>query len=104
MTQNEIISELKKRFCTREEISVWLNCHDRSARRFIENIKSEFPVIHSSRIKGYKIATTKEDLKLVEESIKDNRSKAIAIFEGSKQLNNFVAMYGSEYQQLSLKF
>jgi hypothetical protein len=91
-------------FVTRDQLASILKCGDRQARLFMQEVKKQFPVISSSKIKGYKIASTASDLALVEQSIRDNRAKAISIFEGQKKLKDFMKSYHKDMEQLTFDF
>lgn len=99
-----VILNMKYGFVSRDQVASILKCGDRQARLFIQKVKKYYPVISSSKNKGYKIATTADDLALVEQSIKDNRAKAISIFEGQKKLKDFMKSYHKDVEQLTFNF
>jgi len=98
------IYRMKCGFVTRDQLASMLKCSDRQARLFIQEVKKRLPVISSSKIKGYKIATTADDLALVEQAIKDNRAKALSILAGQKELKKFMKSYHKDVEQLTFDF
>jgi biotin operon repressor len=99
------IELLQERFVSKYELMEILHLPNRQVRKLVQDIKKDYPVISTSNHEGYKIATAPEDLPLVLDSIKNNRSKAISIFVGIKQLKMFAAKYGEDgSEQLTLEF
>ncbi len=104
---NRIIDLLKERFVSRAELMHLTNKSDRAVRAMVQELKKEYPVISSSNFRGYKIATDADDLSLVDNAIRDNRSKAISIFEGQKKLKEFYSAFTEDadrHTQLKLDF
>lgn len=94
---------LHQRFYTKPELMDILHVPDRVLRKMVQTLKRLYPVISTSNHAGWKIATTSDDIPLVEDSIRNNRSKAISIFEGQKQLKEFLkAQNHEEGEQLTL--
>ena len=94
---------LHQRFYTKPELMDILHVPDRVLRKMVQTLKRLYPVISTSNHAGWKIATTADDIPLVEDSIHNNRSKAISIFEGQKQLKEFLkAQNREEGKQLTL--
>ena len=105
INKDDIVATLKERFVTRQELSLMLETSDRQARDWMQELKQEYPVISVSSRKGYKIATSEEDIELAAESARQNRSKALSIFEGQKELRRFLDSFNAEQdKQLSLDF
>ena len=99
-----IVELLKERFVTRGELSGLFNMSDRNVRACIADLKKEFPIISTSNQCGYKIATTESDLPLVEDSLRNNRNKAIAILVGMKKLKEFYRQHRhEEFEQMTLE-
>ena len=64
---NQMYFLLKERFYTKNELMEIFNLSDRQIRMIIEEISHRYPIISTSGTNaGYKLATTKEDLELVE--------------------------------------
>lgn len=100
-----VITLMMDRFVTREELCDMLHCSDRMARKEIQWLKMHYPIIHTSNHKGYKIACRESEIKMVEDSIKNNRNKALSIFKGSKQLKAFMQSISPEKaDQLQFNF
>ena len=57
----DIISDLKKGRCTKEELSVKYDLDERTIRRIIAEISYYFPVVSFSSTKGYYIPTLDEN-------------------------------------------
>ena len=106
MTNKEIAIEMMMGgFVSKYALMDALHLPNRQVRKLVQDIKRDYPVISTSNHEGYKIATSEEDLPLVLDSIKNNRSKAISIFEGLKQLKKFVNDHSGEaFEQLTLEF
>jgi hypothetical protein len=102
---NLMVEMLLDRFVTKPELQDLFNLSERQVRLEIQKIKLFYPVICSCNRKGWKIATTEDDIPLVEESIRENRQKAISIFEGQKKLREFLKGYDREGDpQMSFDF
>lgn len=77
----DIISDLKKGRCTKEELSVKYNLDERTIRRIIAEISCYFPVISFSSAKGYYIhtpdenANTKEILEDLQHTLNEHLSR-----------------------------
>lgn len=98
-----LASLLRERFYTKPELRALFHVSDRVIRKMVQELKQLYPVISTSNHAGWKIATTAEDIPLVEDSIRNNRSKAISIFEGQKQLKAFLRDFARpEFEQLTL--
>ena len=94
---------LTERFYTKPELRDLFCVSDRVIRKMVQDLKQHYPVISTSNHAGWKIATSAEDIPLVEDSIRNNRAKAISIFEGQKQLKAFLRNYDQpEFEQLQL--
>jgi len=106
MEQIKIITDLmKERFVTKAELMEITGLGDRQVRNLVQKMKLSYPIISTSKAKGYKIATSENDLNWVLNSIHDNRSKALSIFEGQKKLKEFARQFEqSEGVQLTLNF
>lgn len=104
-TELKLLADLlRERFYTKPELMDILHVGDRVLRKMVQDLKRLYPVISTSNHAGWKIATTAEDIPLVEDSIRNNRSKAISIFEGQKQLRSFLALHNKpEFEQLTLE-
>lgn len=99
------IGMMMTRFVQKEELMAVLHMSDRSVRALVQDIKLDYPVISTSNVKGYKIATSDADLGLVEDALRNNRAKALSIFEGQKKLREFRDGHmKSGYEQLELNF
>ena len=98
-----LASLLQERFYTKPELRGLFHVSDRVIRKMVQELKKHYPVISTSNHAGWKIATTAADIPLVEDSIRNNRSKAISIFEGQKQLKAFLRNFDQpEFEQLTL--
>lgn len=98
-----LASLLRERFYTKPELRALFHVSDREIRKMVQDLKQVYPVISTSNHAGWKIATTAADIPLVEDSIRNNRSKAISIFEGQKQLKAFLRNFDQpEFEQLTL--
>lgn len=64
---NPLINELRIRTITREELQVMLACSDVQARQEIAEISMYYPVLSSSKRKGYRMAKSIDTLTTVEE-------------------------------------
>jgi len=106
MSSKEIAIEMMMGgFVSKYALMDALHLPNRQVRKLVQDIKKDYPVISTSNHEGWKIATTAEDLPLVIDSIKNNRSKAISIFVGLKQLKEFVKAHNGETgEQLTLDF
>lgn len=106
MEQKKLITDLmRERFVTKAELTEITGLGDRQVRKLIQKMKLSYPIISTSKAKGYKIATSENDLNWVLNSIHDNRSKALSIFEGQKKLKEFARQFEkSEGAQLTLNF
>lgn len=104
--EKELVTELlKEKYVTRGELCDILHSSDRSVRAIIQAVKREYPVISTSSRSGYKIASTADDLPAVEDSLRNNRAKAISIFEGQKKLREFRdKLTHNAAEQLHLEF
>ena len=99
-----LASLLQGRFYTKPELQDLFSVSDRVIRKMVQELKRHYPVISTSNHAGWKIATTAADIPLVEDSIRNNRSKAISIFEGQKQLKAFLRNFDQpEFEQLELE-
>lgn len=99
-----IINMLKVRFVTKSELIELFHLSDRSIRALVQQIKKDYPVISTSNKKGWKIATNVDDLPFVEDSLRNNRAKAITILEGQKQLKLFCKSHKkTKYEQLTFE-
>lgn len=91
----DIISDLKKGRCTKQELSVKYNLDERSIRRIIQEISYYFPVISFSSTKGYYIPTldentnTKEILEDLQHTINEHQSR---IGELKRKMKPLIAM------------
>lgn len=100
----EMVELLQERFVTKGELMELFNMSDRVCRATVQVIKRSYPVISTSNHVGYKIATSEADLPLVEDSLRNNKAKAISIFEGQKQLKAFYKKFKREdFEQLMLE-
>lgn len=98
-----IVEMLKERFVTRPELRDMFGLPDRTARRVMQRLKLAYPVISSCNRRGYKIAVGEDDIPHAQESLAENRRKAITIFEGQKRLREFLESFGkNDFEQLTL--
>jgi hypothetical protein len=66
---NKMYKLLKEKFYTKKELMEIFNLGERQIRMMIAEISHRFPVISTSGTNaGYKIATSKDDLELVEQT------------------------------------
>lgn len=85
---------LKQRFYTKAELVEYFNLGERQIRMLISEISHRFPVISTSGTNiGYKIATTEEDLELVEHTWKELISRVEEIEKRAKPLIKFRDKY-----------
>lgn len=96
-----IIAELKKRWVTKEELSIMLGFSpkgngERKARLYIEELTKKLAffnlcVLSTSARKGYHIPdpNNSKDVSLAKHSLEELRQKAISIFERRKIIANF---------------
>lgn len=77
----DIISDLKKGRCTKQELSVKYDLDERTIRRIVQKISYYFPVVSFSSKKGYYIpildenANTKEILEDLQHTINEHQSR-----------------------------
>lgn len=100
----QIIKLLQERFVTREELCSLLHTNDRQVRNEIMYLRRTYPIISTSGRKGYKIATSNEDLQLAKQSMKELRNKALTTLKGYKQIKNFIKGFEEIDPQLELEF
>lgn len=87
---NQMYKLLKNRFHTKQELIQIFGLGERQIRMLISEISHRFPVISiSGDNKGYKIATTKEDLELVEHTWAELSSRMEEIEKRIKPLIKF---------------
>lgn len=103
LARQEAVRRMQEGFVSRGELAALLGCGDRKARQFVQGLRQEYPVISSSRHKGYKIATSESDAPLVQKAISDNRAKALSILSGMKKLRSFAKEHG-DLAQFTIKF
>ncbi len=105
MIDRELIVEmLKERFVTRRELCEMFNLTDRRARLEVQRLKLLYPVISSRNRRGWKIAVCEADIPLAEESVAENRRKAITLLKGQKRLREFLETFDKEgAEQLTLE-
>lgn len=91
----EIISDLKKGRCTKQELAKKYNLYERSIRRIIAEISYYFPVISFSSEKGYYIPTvdentnTKEILEDLKHTLNEHQSR---VNELKRKMKPLIAM------------
>ena len=87
---NRMYSLLKQKFYTKTELQNLFNVGERQIRMMIEVISHRFPVISTSGTNaGYKIATSYEDLELVENTWGELTSRMEKLEERCKPLIKF---------------
>lgn len=87
---NKMYKLLKERFYSKEELQNIFNLGERQIQMMIETIAHRFPVISTSGTNaGYKIATTKADLELVEHTWGELSSRMSKLEERRKPLIKF---------------
>lgn len=92
----DIIRILEQRAMTRVELRYKLGCSDRAARRVISEIAKTRPVIALSDGKGYRIATTFEDLTEAMHAASENKKRAREILKRNDPLDKFITSIGAE--------
>lgn len=92
----DIIRILEQRAMTRMELRYKLGCSDRAARRVISEIAKTRPVIALSDGKGYRIATTFEDVAEAMHAAKENAKRAREILKRNDPLDKFITSIGAE--------
>lgn len=81
---------LKQRFYTRQELMEHFHTEDRQVRDMLAKLSHKVPVIAvSSSNNGYKVATTKDDLKLVEQTLAELQSRKKKLDKRIKALADF---------------
>lgn len=95
--KKEIISELEKRWVTKEELSALLGMNVRCVRAEMEKLNQELSirgkcVLSTSRKKGYHIPNPEceEDVELARCAVRELSNKAISIFSKRKAIKFFV--------------
>jgi hypothetical protein len=87
---NLMYTLLKERFYTKKELIKIFNLGERQIRMIIEEISHRYPVISTSGTNaGYKIATSLEDLELVEHTWGELSSRLNKIEQRCKPLAEF---------------
>ena len=87
---NKMYKLLKERFYSKEELQAIFDLGERQIRMMIEVISHRFPVISTSGTNaGYKIATTKSDLELVESTWAELSSRMAKLEERCQPLIRF---------------
>lgn len=102
MTEEEIIKELQTRWVSKEELADMLELprtkdRERKARAYTEELTQRLLpfnlcILSTAAKKGYHIPDpfNKEDVELAENAVAELKSKAIAVFERRKTIENFV--------------
>lgn len=97
MTEEEIIHELRRRWITKEELCVMLECSERGARAYTEELTQKLIpfgtcVLSTAARKGYHIPdiNNPEDVELARTAVNELKSKAVSIFERRKAIDNFL--------------
>lgn len=102
MSEDEIIKELKARWVSKEEVADMLGLaptkdRERKARAYTEELTQKLLpfnlcVLSTAAKKGYHIPDmdNPEDVALANGAVEELKSKAIAVFERRKPIENFV--------------
>lgn len=90
----KIIKDMEQRTVSRMELRFKYNCTDRAARRVVSEIAKRRPVISLSDGKGYRIATTYEDVSDALHAANENAKRANEILKRNEPLNKFLKNQG----------
>lgn len=96
---NSMYRLLKQRFYTKKELMQVFNIGERQIRMMVSQISHRAPVISTSGDNaGYKVATSKEDLELVEASWAELSSRIEELTKRIMPLMSFREKYKSEVE------